>query len=59
MLIPKDPPKGNTPSNIRPITCLPFMWKLLTSRINDKIYKHMVEKNMLPWNKKGAQKEEE
>ena len=59
VLIPKDPAKGNMPSNIRPITCLPLMWKLLTSMISDKITEHMAEKNLLSWEKKSAQKEEE
>ena len=45
VLIPKDSAEGNTPSNFRPITCLPLMWKLLTSMISNKIYEHMAEKN--------------
>ena len=30
-LIQKDPNKGTAPSNYRPITCLPMMWKILTA----------------------------
>ena len=30
VLLLKDKSKGNKVSNYRPITCLPFMWKLLT-----------------------------
>ena len=41
---------------IRPITCLPLKWKLLASKISDKIYKHMAEKNLLPWEQKGFTK---
>ena len=52
VLIPKDPAKGNMPSNFRPITCLPLMWKLLTSMISDKITEHMAEKNLLSWEKR-------
>ena len=56
VLIPKDPAKGNMPSNFRPITCLPLMWKLLTSMISDKITEHMAEKNLLSWEKKECTK---
>ena len=31
VLIPKDSSKGNIPSNYRPITCLPIMYKVLTA----------------------------
>ena len=41
VLIPKEPVKGNIPSNFRPITCLPIMWKLLTSMISDQINRHL------------------
>ena len=33
VLCQKDPRKGNTADNYRPITCLPLMWKLLTGVI--------------------------
>ena len=56
VFIPKDPAKGNTASNFRPITHLPSMRKLLTLMISDKIYEHMAEKSLLPCEKKGAQK---
>ena len=56
VLIPKDPAKGNTPFNFRPITCLPLMGKLMTSMISDKIYEHMAEKNLLLWKQKGCTK---
>ena len=31
-LIQKDPNKGNAPNNYRPITCLPMLWKILTTQ---------------------------
>lgn len=56
VLIAKDPAKGNIPSNFRPITCLPLMWKLLTSMISDEIYVHMAAQNLIPWEQKGCTK---
>ena len=37
VLIQKDPIKGTTPKNYRPITWLPMMWKILTAQIREKI----------------------
>ena len=37
-LIQKDTRKGTIPSNYRPITCLPIMWKILTAQIKEDIY---------------------
>ena len=54
VLIPKDPKKGNTPSNYRPITCLPIMYKVLTAMISDSIYKHLEDENVIPWEQKGC-----
>ena len=31
--------KGNVSSNYRPITCLPLMWRLLTSVIADQTFR--------------------
>ena len=56
VLIMKDPAKGNVPSNFRPITCLPIMWKLLTSIISDHIYTHLSNNNLLQWEQKGCAK---
>ena len=36
ILIQKDPSKGTTPNNYRPITCLPMMRKILTAQIRKK-----------------------
>ena len=35
-LIEKEPSKGTTPNNYRPITCLPMMCKILTAQIREK-----------------------
>ena len=32
-LIQKDPLKGTIPTNYRPKSCLPMMWKILTAQI--------------------------
>ena len=46
VLCQKDPRKGNTVDNYRPITCLPLMWKLLTGVIAEKMYNYLErEKN--------------
>ena len=37
VLCQKDPAKGNSVENFRPITCLPLMWKLLTGTISEDI----------------------
>ena len=37
-LIQKNPSKGTAPNNYRPITCLPMMWKILTTQIREEIY---------------------
>nr|XP_054749778.1 uncharacterized protein LOC129255450 [Lytechinus pictus] len=56
VLIPKDPTKGNIPSNYRPITCLPILWKLLTGIISEEIYQHLDDQEILPWEQKGCRK---
>ena len=55
-LIRKDPLKGNTASNYRPITCLPLMWKLLTSIISEQMYAHLISNELLPDEQKGCRK---
>lgn len=37
----KDKTKGTTMRNYRSITCLPVVWKLLTSNLSDEIYIHL------------------
>ena len=56
-LIQKDPEKGNAANNYCPITCLPLMWKLLTSVLAEKVYAHLSEKNVLQDEQKGCRKD--
>ena len=44
VFIQKDFSKGTVPSNCQPITCLPNIWKILTSIISDKMYKSLDER---------------
>ena len=53
-LIMKDQKKGAIPSNYRPITCLPTMWKLMTSIISESIYKHLDVQGLMPKEQKGC-----
>ena len=46
-LIPKDKTKGPVPSNYRPITCLPTIWKLLTSILSTVVRKHLTDNDLL------------
>ena len=55
-LLQKDQIKDNVASNYRPITCLPLMWKLLTSVIADQIYAHLGQEKLLPEKQKGCRK---
>ena len=40
-----------------PITCLPFMWKLLTSVLVEKVYAYLSEKKVLQDEQKGCRKD--
>ena len=55
-MLQKDKSKGNVACNYRPITCLPFMWKLLTGVIADQIYAHLEQEKLLPEEQKGCRK---
>ena len=55
-LIQKDQEKGNIPSNYRPITCLPVIWKLLTGIISEELYVYLEETNTLPKEQKGCRR---
>ena len=55
-LLQKDKSKGNVASNYRPITCLPLMWKLLTSVIADQMYAHVDQETLLPEEQKECRK---
>ena len=52
-LIIKDPANPTKESNYRPITCLPTIWKLLTSIIADEIYTFLDNQKLIPWQQKG------
>ena len=46
----------NNPKNYRPITCLPTMYKILTSILSGRAYKHLTINNVLPVEQKGCSK---
>ena len=56
VLCQKDPQKGNTADNYRPITCLPLMWKLLTGVIAEEMYNYLEREKILPEEQKGCKK---
>ena len=56
VLCQKDPQKGNTADNYRPITCLPLMWKLLTGVIAEKMYNYLEQEKILPEEQKGCRR---
>ena len=53
-LIQKDPLKVTAPTNYRPITCLPMMWKILMAQIKEKIYYSLISRGIFPDKKKGC-----
>ena len=55
-LMMKDTEKGPIVSNFRPITCLPLMWKLLTSVLADAMYEHLDGKGLLVDEQKGCRR---
>ena len=56
VLCQKDPVKGNSVENFRPITCLPFMWKLLTGIISEDMHCFMENEKLLPEEQKGCRR---
>ena len=52
----KDPRKGNTADNYRPITCLPLMGKLLTGRIAEEMYHYLEREKILPEEQKRCRR---
>ena len=54
-LLPKTNDTRN-PKNYRPITCLPTMYKLLTSIITDRTYLYLEHNKMLPTEQKGCKR---
>ena len=55
-LTQKDPRKGIAPNNYRPITCLPMMWKILTTQIREEIYNSLISRRLFPEKQKGCRK---
>ena len=56
-LLMKDPGKGfHDPSNFRPITCLPNIWKLTTGILADQIYSHLDANGLFPEEQKGCKR---
>ena len=56
ILCQKDPGKGNTVDNYRPISCLPPMWKLMTGIIANRVYEYLEMNNLLPVEQKGCRR---
>ncbi|MEO0683920.1 MAG: reverse transcriptase family protein [Cyanobacteria bacterium J06649_11] len=56
VLIQKNPDKGTSAENFRPITCLPLMWKLLTGIFSESIYNHLEANCLLKDEQKGCRK---
>ena len=54
VLVVKDVNKGMIPANVRPITCLPTVWKLLTSILSEELYEHLSKLNLMPFEQKGC-----
>ena len=55
-LIQKDPSKGTTPNNYRPLTYLMTMWKILTAQIREEIYYSLTRCGLFPEEQKGCHK---
>ena len=55
-LIQKDTSKRTAPNNYRPITCLPMMWKILTTQIREDIYYSLTNRRLFPDKQKGCRK---
>ena len=53
-LIQKDPSKGSTLNNNRPIICQPMMWKILTEQIREEIYYSLTSCRLFPEEQKGC-----
>ena len=56
VLIQKHTRKGKGVDNYKPIGCLNLLWKLLTGIINEKVYDHLNQQNLLPEKQKGCRK---
>ena len=56
VLCQKDPQKGSTADNYRPIICLVLMWKLLTRVITEDIYNYLEREKIVPEEQKGCKR---
>ena len=56
VLCQKEPQKGNTGENYRPITCLPLIWKLLTGAIAEEMCNYLEREKILPEEQKGCKR---
>ena len=54
-LLPKTEETQN-PKNYRPITCLSTTYKLLTSILTERVYKHLQDNNLFPIEQKGCKR---
>ena len=54
ILIQKDPLKGTTLNNYKPMTCLSMMWKILTVQIRKEIYDLLISHGLFPEEQKGC-----
>ena len=54
-LLPKTEETKN-PKNYRPITCLPTMYKILTSFLTERTYTFLGENELLPTEQKGCKR---
>ena len=54
-LLPKTE-EMNNPKNYRPITCLPTMYKILTSILTERTYAFLEENELLPTEQKGCKR---
>ena len=56
ILCQKDPTKEKEVSNFRPISCLPLMWKLMTSILANSMLVYLEENSLLPSEQKGCRR---
>ena len=55
-LLPKTAEPSENPAKYRPITCLPTVYKILTSILTEKIYSHLDNNKLLDEEQKGCRK---
>ena len=56
IIIQKDPLKGTTPNNNRPIMYLPMTWKILTAQIKEDIYYSLTSHGLYPEEQKRCRR---